>query len=64
MNCPRCTHLNPLVSLFPGIDFLFDFNDLSMNDAINNQLNLELLLEDDEWSTPASSVVGTLGLDF
>ena len=64
MNCPCCTHLNPLVSLLPGIDFLFDFNDLSMNDGINNQLNLELLLEDDEWSTPASSVVGTLGLDF
>jgi len=26
-------------------------------------LNQDLLLEDDHWSTPASSVVGTLGFD-
>ncbi len=48
-----------------GLEILFDGLDaLKLNDTSSNSdaLNLDLLLEDDDWSEPASSVVDALAL--
>jgi hypothetical protein len=57
---PHCA-LQPLLP--SGIDYLFDFSELSLKGGLGDP-NLDSLLEDDEWSSPASSVVGALGFEF
>jgi len=47
-----------------GLDSLLDGIDaLQLNDDAYD-LNLDYLLEDDEWSEPASSIEGALGVTF
>ena len=41
-----------------GLECLFD----SIDDALQLDQTIDLGLEDDEWSAPASSIDGTLGL--
>lgn len=50
-----CLHLEQL-----GLECLFDSIDALHLRADDDDLNLDYLLEDDDWSQPASSIDGAL----